>query len=127
MPAKPKTKNGARHPYAIMIATTMVGVSAAPNREPAWVTPCAKPRSVGRIQRESDRVAMGNAPASPRPKKTWIVSIEIALHAAAVRQVNALHQVTTSDRARRAPILSPNHPPGIWNSAYAMRKAKVIH
>ena len=45
-------------------------------REPAWVIPWAKPRSVGGIQRDSERVAMGNAPASPRPKKTWMTSME---------------------------------------------------
>ncbi len=70
MPSRPKTRNAARQPDFKMMNTTMGGVNAAPKREPAWVMPCAKPRSVGRIQRASDRVAMGNAPASPRPKKT---------------------------------------------------------
>ncbi len=66
----PNTRNAARQPNFAMMRTTMGGVSAAPKREPACVIPCAKPRSVGRIQRDSERVAMGNAPASPTPKKT---------------------------------------------------------
>src|SRR5665213_4494226 len=44
-----------------MISTTIGGVSAAPKRDPACVMPCANPRSVGRIQRDSERVAIGNA------------------------------------------------------------------
>ena len=90
---------------------------APPRRDPACVMPCANPRSVGRIQRESDRVAMGNAPASPKPKKTWITIIDVALQASAVSAVNALHQLTTSVSARRAPMVSPSQPPGTWNSA----------
>ena len=69
---------------------------------------------------------MGNAPASPTPKKTWMVSIETAFQASAVMAVNALHQMTIADNPRRAPKRSPSHPPGIWNSAYASRNPNVI-
>src|SRR5581483_2365988 len=114
----PNAKNAARHPNRGMIAiATIGGVIAPPKRDPAWVTPWAKPRSVGRIQRESDRVAIGNAPASPKPKNTWITSIEAEFQASAVKAVNTLHQLTTIVKARRAPMVSPSQPPGIWKSA----------
>ena len=35
--------------------TTNGGVSAAPRRDPAWVSPWASPRSPGKSQRERDR------------------------------------------------------------------------
>ena len=98
-----------------------------PTREAAWVTPCAKPRSVGSIQPERDRVAMGKAPASPIPKKKRKIPIAAAFHANAVSEVKIDHQTTTTDSARRPPIRSPSHPPGIWNRAYPHRKEAKIH
>src|SRR5258708_29211067 len=110
---KPKTKNGARHPKRIIIMTTSAGVKAAPKREAACVMPWAKPRSVGSIQRERDRVAMGNAPASPIPKKKRHSPIDTAFQENAVSDVKIDHHTTTRDSARRPPMRSPNHPPGI--------------
>src|SRR5438046_10323284 len=98
MPSMPKRKNGARHPRAAITATTSTGVTAAARREPACVMPCAKPRSVGSIQRESDRVAIGNAPASPKPNRNRKVTMDAALHASAVAEVNMDHQVTVRNR-----------------------------
>ncbi len=43
--------------------------------------------------------------------------ITVAFQAAAVRDVNTLHQVTMIASARRGPILSPSNPPGTWNNA----------
>ena len=75
--------------------------------------PCAKPRSLGKIQRESERVAIGNAPASPTPKKNRKPAIEVALQASAVADVKIDHHVTISASARRGPMRSPSQPPGI--------------
>ena len=110
---RPKTKKGMRHPKRIIIITTSAGVRAAPSREAAWVIPCAKPRSVGSIHRERDLVAMGNAPASPTPKRNRNTPIEGAFHAKAVSEVKTDHHTTTKARARRPPMRSPSHPPGI--------------
>src|ERR1700677_3481060 len=100
-----------------MMSTTKTGVRAPPNREPACVAPWAKPRSVGNIQRESDRVAMGKAPASPVPKRKRINAIDPALQAKTVAQVKRDHQVTIHVSVRRGPKRSPNQPPGIWKRA----------
>ena len=89
---------------------------AAPSREPACVMPCAKPRSAGSIQRDSERVAMGNAPDSPTPKMKRMATMDAAFQAKVVREVNILHQVTIIASARRGPILSPNQAPGSWKS-----------
>src|ERR1700736_2470301 len=110
---RPKKKNGARQPYRSIITTTRAGVKAAPKRDAAWVIPWAKPRSVGSIQRERDLVAMGNAPASPIPKKNRNTPIEVAYQANAVSEVKNDHHTTTSASARRPPMRSPSHPPGI--------------
>ena len=90
-----------------MISTTSAGVIAPPSREPACVAPWAKPRSVGNIQRESDRVAIGKAPASPMPKRKRITAIDPALQANTVAQVKMDHQLTIRVSARRGPIRSP--------------------
>ena len=83
--------------------------------------PCAKPRSAGSIQRDSERVAMGNAPDSPMPKMKRMATIDAAFQAKVVREVKILHQVTMIARARRGPILSPNQAPGIWKSVKPTR------
>ena len=75
--------------------------------------PCAKPRSAGSIHRESERVAIGNAPASPTPNRKRKTAIDTALQASAVTEVKTLHQVTISVSARRGPMRSPSQPPGI--------------
>jgi len=66
------------------------------------VIPCANPRSPGSIHRESDLVAIGNAPDSPTPNRNRIATIEVAFHASTVADVNTLHHVTISASARRA-------------------------
>src|SRR5665213_971201 len=103
IPAEPKTKKAARHPKWAMMTATSAGVSAAPSLDPACVTPWANPRSEGSIQRESERVAMGNAPASPAPNRNRIAIIEEALHAMVVADVKRDHQRTIAVRARRGP------------------------
>ena len=77
------------------------------------MAPWAKPRSVGNIQQESDRVAIGKDPASPIPNRKRIKAIEAALQANTVAQVNRDHQLTMSVIARRGPMRSPSQPPGI--------------
>ena len=96
-----------------MMATTMPGVSAAPNLDPACVDPCANPRSEGSIQCDRDRVAMGNAPASPKPNSARHAIMDAAFHASAVAEVKIDHQVTIRASALRGPIRSPSQPPGI--------------
>ena len=49
---------------------------AAPSREPAWLNPCAKARSVGSIQRDSALVAMGKVPDSLLPKRNPTVTAD---------------------------------------------------
>src|SRR5580658_9752155 len=100
-----------------MRKTTITGVIAPPNRDPAWVAPCANPRSAGRIQRERERVAIGKAPASPAPKRKRQTASEVTDQENAVKAVNADHQTTTPASARRPPKRSPNQPPGIWKRA----------
>src|SRR5580692_5479583 len=102
-----------RQPYRLISATTSGGDKAAPSLDPAWVIPCAKPRSEGNSQRESERVAMGNAPASPTPNRKRTVTIETAFQASVVAEVKIDHQVTIQVRARRGPTRSPSQPPGI--------------
>src|SRR5690348_340547 len=97
-----------RQPKRAISATANTGVKAPPRREPACVAPCAKPRSAGSIQRESERVAMGKAPASPIPKRNRHTAIDIADQVKGVKAVKADHQITTPARARRAPSRSPN-------------------
>src|ERR1700681_995170 len=97
---RPKKKNGERHPYRSIITTTRAGVKAAPTRDAACVSPCAKPRSVGSIQRESERVAIGKAPASPMPKKNRHSPMESAFQENAVSEVKIDHHTTTRESAR---------------------------
>ena len=98
----------------MIIHATIGGVKAAPSREPAWVTPCAQPRSEGSIHRDRLRVAIGNAPASPTPKRNRQIPMLTAPTITAVSDVNALHHSTISVNARRGPKRSPSQPPGIW-------------
>ena len=63
------------------------------------------------------RIEIGNAPASPMPKRKRQTAMDSALQVRAVAEVKRLHQVTMKASARRGPIRSPSHPPGIWNSA----------
>ena len=117
IPIRAKITNGARQPHWAIIHTTSIGVSAPPSREPAWVTPCAQPRSDGSIQRDSERVAIGKAPASPMPNRKRMTIIEVAFHDTTVRAVKVDHHSTTPASALRGPNRSPSQPPGIWNIA----------
>ena len=65
---------------------------------------------------ESERVAVGKAPASPTPKKNRMVTMEAAFQAVVVRAVKRLHQETMRVKARRGPILSPSQAPGTCSS-----------
>src|SRR5690606_18179739 len=85
-----------------------------------------QPRSEGNIQRERERVAMGNAPASPMPNRKRHTIMDAAAQVSAVAAEKNDHQVTTQVRARLGPKRSPSHPPGTWNSAYEIWKAKNI-
>ena len=98
-----KNMKALRQPYRVISFTTSQGVRAPPSLEPAWVIPCAKPRSAGNSQRESDRVAMGNAPASPTPNRNRTATMEAAFQASVVAEVKMDHQVTIQVRARRGP------------------------
>src|SRR4051812_28263480 len=109
-----------------MIHATNAGVMAAPSREPACVIPCAKPRSEGSIQRERDRVAIGNAPASPMPNRKRQAIMEPALHMPINEAQKMDHHATIPASARRGPKRSPSQPPGIWKIEYAHRNAPSI-
>src|SRR5258708_5742751 len=92
-----------RHPYPVISFPTSPGAKAPPSVEPAWVIPCAKPRSAGNSQRDSDRVAIGNAPASPTPNRNRTATMEVAFQARVVAEVKMDHQVTIHVSARRGP------------------------
>src|SRR5215510_14569078 len=98
--------------------TAIGGVNAAPKRAPECVTPCAKPRSLAGSQNESARVAVGNAPASPIPKRNRTTYIDHLPRASAVMAVKADHQRAIAANIRRGPNRSPSQPPGIRKSAY---------
>src|SRR5262245_25908002 len=106
-------KKTLRQPKFAISATAIGGVNAAPRRAPECVMPCAKPRSLAGSQNESARVAVGNAPASPIPKRNRMTYIDHLPRANEVAAVKADHQRTITANTRRGPNQSPNHPPGI--------------
>ena len=77
-----------------MMAAISGGVAALPNREKAWVMPCAKPRWSGRIQFDSARVAVGKAGPSPMP------SASRDMNSAANPPTMPVHTVDRRDQQR---------------------------
>src|SRR5215813_12771533 len=106
-------KKTLRQPKPAISATAIGGVNAAPRRAPECVMPCAKPLSPAGSQNESARVAVGNAPASPIPKKNRTTYIDHLPRANEVAAVKADHQKTNIASTRRGPNRSPSQPPGI--------------
>src|SRR5262249_38670600 len=98
-------------------AATKSGVSPPPKCAPAKKIPSAVPRSAAGNQRESVFETLGNAPASPIPKRNRRATSETKLNAAAVKIVKLDHQMTILVRTRLDPIRSPQAPVGISKSA----------
>jgi hypothetical protein len=117
MPTRANRKKGMCQLYMPINVATSTGVIAPARREPAWVVPWAMPRSPGSIQRDSARLEIGKAPASPMPiRNRQAISIG-SEEAMPVRNVKTDHHTTTLAKAMRGPTRSPNQPPGIWNNA----------
>src|SRR5580704_17309465 len=85
----------------------------------------ARARSALGTQRETADVQLGNAPASPAPKRKRTASRARKLVATPVRAVKADHQRTIRVRILRGPIRSPRIPLGISKSAYAKVNAPI--
>ena len=75
-PIEPKTTKMVRQGRNPSRAVTTIGVSPPPRCAPAKKIPCAVPRSATGNQREKVFVTLGNAPASPAPKRKRMRSSE---------------------------------------------------
>ena len=117
MPTTANKKKGACQEYMPIRVATNTGVNAPARRDPAWVVPWAMPRSPGSIQRDRPRLEIGKAPASPMPIRNRQTISMVTVVEKPVMKVNTDHHTTTLASAMRGPNLSPNQPPGIWNSA----------
>src|SRR6516165_5468968 len=102
-----------------MISTTIGGAIAAPSLLALWVIPWTKPRSSRGYHSCIARVAPGNAPASPMPKRKRTTTNETTLLAAAVAAVMTDQYATMVAKTGRAQKRSLSQPPGTRNSAYA--------
>src|SRR5262249_4334554 len=102
-----KKMKAARQPHRPATQTVRGGVSAEPRRENAWVKPCAKPRSVAGTQNVIARVAVGNAPASPIPKKNRATQKPVAVLAAIINAVSADQYSANVPSIRLGPNRSP--------------------
>src|SRR5262245_62357173 len=100
-------------PKPAISATAIGGVNAAPRRAPECVMPCAKPLSPAGSQNESARVAVGNAPASPIPKRNRTTYIDLLPRASEVAAVKAEHQKKNIASTRRGPNRYPRPPTGL--------------
>ena len=103
------------------------GVSPPTRCAPAKKMPCTVPRSRRGIQLENARAAIGQAPASPAPKRKRTSSIEGRLKAAAVAAVNADHHSTIRVRTDFVPSFSAHFAVGISKIAYASANELKIH
>src|SRR5262245_1199714 len=126
-PRIPKIKKDTLQPANAMIATTIGGASAPPNRVPMNKTPCALPTSRLGNHREKLREIVGKAPASPTPNRNLVPSSTGKFHANPVAIVNADHQTTIRVIIRRGPNTSASHPLGISKTAYANVKMLNVH
>src|SRR6266478_7043802 len=116
-PSPPKAKNAYRQLTYCRIQTTSKGVKAPPQRAKVHMMPCARTRSTGGSQVVKALVRFGKQPASPAPNRNRVTNMDEKFHMTPVSAVNADHHNTIRIRTFRGPIKSPNHPPGISNSA----------
>ncbi len=61
-----------RQPQRLINSSAMGTDSMPPTRDPKNITPLAFPRSRSGNHRESPRDMLGNAPASPAPKRNLV-------------------------------------------------------
>src|SRR5256885_10480406 len=109
-----------------MTATTSSGVTAPPQRAPIHIIACARVRSLRGNHALNAFVRFGEHPASPAPNRNRVIDIEMKFHIQPVAAVKKDHQSTTRTSTLRAPSLSPSHPVGISNSAYANPNAEKM-
>src|SRR5215470_18846366 len=126
-PTDPNIQKLARQPTFAIIAIASGGASAPPNRVAIKMMLWARPRSSAGNHCEKLRDVLGNAPASPEPKRNRNPSKERKFHANPVAIVNADHQRTMRVRTLRGPMVSPSHPLGISKIAYANVNALNTH
>src|SRR5262249_52316046 len=125
--AEPKNQKLARQPTFAISAIASGGARAPPNRVAIKMMLWARPRSSAGNHCEKLRDVLGNAPASPAPKRNRNASKERKFHANPVAIVNADHQRTMRVRTLRGPMVSPSHPLGISKIAYANVNALNTH
>jgi hypothetical protein len=113
----------ARQPNASMMVPATSGVTATANRLKKWVVPWMRPRSDRGNQSCMPRLATGNAPASPRPRKKRAANREVRPRAAPVATAATDHHDMIAVSTRFGPKRSPNQPAGTWPRAYAHVKA----
>ena len=92
--------------------TATSGVIAIARRLKQWVMPCTNPRSDFGNQSCMARLAVGKAPASPRPKAKRTQKKEVAPDAQAVAAVIKDQNGTITRRTRLGPKKSASQPPG---------------
>ena len=86
--------------------------------------PWVKPLSLKGNHSRDARLMLGNAPASPAPKRNRNMTRLAKPQAKPVSAVKAIQQRTMRIRTLRGPNLSPSQPLGISNSAYAKENAE---
>src|SRR5581483_4503215 len=99
------------------VTTTSLGVTAPAQRAAVHITDCARSRSRRGSHVVNTLVRLGNAPASPAPKRKRVSHSVLRLHIQPVSAVNADHHSTTRIRTLRGPIQSPSQPLGTSNRA----------
>src|SRR6185503_16543338 len=110
------------------MATTSQPVRAAPAAPPTDMklarAPVANARPVLGNHFAMTPVQTGNRPAWERPFATR-EAINIKKPPVAAATVASDHATANAGNALRAPNRCPTHAPGIWNTAYEMKKALI--
>ena len=119
MPSAPNATKLARQPQRRISSSAIGADSIPPTRDPRNSTPLAVPRSRRGNQREKLRAMLGNAPASPAPKRNRIDTSDANPCAAPVSIVKPDHHSTMRVSTRRGPRVSPSQPDGISKIEYA--------
>ena len=99
------------------MATAKGGAMAAPSRLALWEMPCTMARSRRGNQSCMERVAVGNAPASPMPVRKRKKAKEDSPVAVPSNATVTDQKPNNAVNTRRGPNRSPSQPPGIWNIA----------
>ena len=94
-----------------------IGVTAPPQRAAIHMIPCARTFSCGWSQVLKALVRFGKQPASPAPKRNWLIHSDVKLHIMVTDAVKQDHHSTIRISTLRAPSRSPIHPLGISASA----------